>query len=79
MPIPQRHIRHAVARAARLWQTADMSRPPHSPQAGGMPIALGTLAGAVGGAILGEATIGLLVGLAIGSVIALWIWRRDRR
>lgn len=56
-----------------------MHRPTHSPQAGGMPIALGTLGGAVIGAVFGEATIGLLAGLAIGIAIALWIWRRDRR
>ncbi|MGN7160029.1 hypothetical protein [Sphingomonas sp. SAFR-052] len=55
-----------------------MNRPSQSPKAGGMPIALGTLGGAIIGAMFGEATIGLLVGLALGVGIAVIIWRRDR-
>jgi len=55
-----------------------MNRPSQSPKAGGMPIALGTLGGAIIGAVFAEATIGLLVGLALGIGIAVWIWRRDR-
>ncbi len=55
-----------------------MNRPSQSPKAGGMPIALGTLGGAIIGAMFGEATIGLLVGLALGIGIAVIIWRRDR-
>lgn len=55
-----------------------MSAPSPSPRAGGMPIAFATMAGAIGGALLGEATIGVLAGFATGVVIAVVIWRRDR-
>ena len=76
--VPGRDDRDAVAPAPRVWQRSAMNRPSQSPKAGGMPIALGTLGGAIIGAVFGEATIGLLVGLALGIGIAVWIWRRDR-
>lgn len=67
-----------MARRRRLWQATGMNRPPHTPKAGGMPIALGVMGGAVVGAVFGEATMGLLIGLALGIAIAVLIWRRDR-
>ncbi len=66
------------AGAASVAERPAMNKPPHSPKAGGMPIALGVMAGAIGGAVFGEATAGLLIGLTIGIVIAVVIWRRDR-
>lgn len=56
-----------------------MSVPSRSPAAGGFPIAIGALAGAVIGFTLGEATIGFLIGAAAGVVIALGIWLFERR
>lgn len=58
-----------------------MTRPPvpnRSPRAGGMPIALGTVVGTLIGMTLNQPTIGLLAGLATGSLIAIVIWQRDR-
>lgn len=42
-------------------------------------IALGALAGAAIGFLLGEATPGLLAGMALGVAVALLIWWRGRR
>ena len=50
-----------------------------APQAGGAIIAGAIIAGVVGGSILGQPSIGFLVGTAIGIAIALLIWLRDRR
>ncbi|WP_375398661.1 hypothetical protein [uncultured Sphingomonas sp.] len=54
----------------------DQGRPSRTPLAGGCLIALGLIAGPVAGAYLGQATIGFLVGGAIGAGLALAIWRR---
>jgi hypothetical protein len=45
----------------------------------GAPIALLIIAGAVIGGLFGQATIGLLAGLALGIVIAVLLWRGGRR
>jgi len=46
--------------------------------AGGAPIALLTLAGPIVGGLLGQPTIGLLVGFALGVAIAIAIWLLGR-
>lgn len=46
--------------------------------AGGIFIALGTIIGVIGGGFLGQPSIGFLVGLALGGLIALIIWLRER-
>ncbi|MEP2990162.1 MAG: hypothetical protein ABJN65_14370 [Parasphingorhabdus sp.] len=46
--------------------------------AGGVFIAVGTVAGAVIGALLGQPSIGFLAGLALGSILALAIWLKER-
>jgi len=46
--------------------------------AGGAFIAFGGIAGTGGGAAFGQPTIGLLVGLAAGTVAATFIWWRER-
>lgn len=51
----------------------------HSSQAGGSILALSILIGAVGGIAVGQASIGFLAGLAVGTMIAVILWRRDRR
>ena len=48
-------------------------------RAGGSILALSIIAGAVGGIILGQPSIGFLVGLAVGAAIAAALWLRDRR
>jgi uncharacterized BrkB/YihY/UPF0761 family membrane protein len=48
-------------------------------QAGGIFLFLGFTIGAVAGGILGQPSAGLLAGGAIGAVLALLIWARDRR
>lgn len=54
-----------------------VSRPPQ--RGGGVFIALGLVAGGVGGAMLGQAALGLLAGLGIGMVLAIGLALRDRR
>ena len=46
--------------------------------AGGVFVAIGPLLGAVLGGLMGQPSIGLLTGLAIGSLIAIAIWLKDR-
>ena len=47
-------------------------------RAGGFILAVCILAGAIVGVILGEASAGLLAGAALGTLIALGLWWRDR-
>ena len=51
----------------------------HRAQAGGSILALSILVGAVAGIIAGQPSIGFIAGLAIGTAIALILWRRDRQ
>jgi len=48
------------------------------PVAGGVFLALGMPAGAIIGGTYGQASIGFLIGLGVGVVIALAIWLMDR-
>lgn len=52
---------------------------PRNPAAGGFLIALGAIIGAFGGVFFGESTRGLFAGLAIGVILAIILWWRDRR
>ncbi len=53
--------------------------PPTRPQnGGGIFIALGALLGAVTGVFLGQPSIGLLSGFALGVLVAVALWLRDR-
>ncbi len=52
--------------------------PSENRSAGGFFIALGTVAGAVIGALMGQPSIGFLAGLALGSILALAIWLKER-
>ncbi len=56
-----------------------MSQHQPSSRAGGFLIAAGILIGAVGGGLLGQPSIGLLAGAAVGTAVALALWLRDRR
>lgn len=56
------------------------SSDPTSPKrsAGGVFIAFGIIAGAIIGGVLGQPSIGLIAGLALGCAIALLIWLKER-
>lgn len=57
-----------------------MTIPPRPPQAaGGIFMAIGTLAGAVAGLLHGQPTIGLLAGFTAGLALALLLWLIQRR
>ncbi|MEO9598973.1 hypothetical protein [Parasphingorhabdus sp.] len=47
-------------------------------QGGGVFIALGAILGVLVGGYLGQPSVGLLSGLALGIVAALAIWLKDR-
>ena len=49
-----------------------------NPMGGGAPIALLTIAGTFIGGFLGQPSIGLLVGLGLGVIIATLIWWQGR-
>jgi hypothetical protein len=56
-----------------------MAEPRRYTQAAGSVLAIAIIAGAVGGVIVGQPSIGFLVGLAAGVVIAVLFWLNDRR
>jgi hypothetical protein len=48
-------------------------------QAAGSVLAISIMAGAVAGVIVGQPSIGFLVGLAAGVLLAILFWLNDRR
>lgn len=56
-----------------------MSKRTRYTQAAGSVLAISIIAGAVAGVIVGQPSIGFLVGLAAGVLIALLFWLNDRR
>ena len=55
-----------------------MALPSPSPNAGGFFIAAGVVIGASAGVLLGQSTIGILAGTALGVAGALIVWLRNR-
>ncbi|MET4897461.1 hypothetical protein RN629_09880 [Sphingomonadaceae bacterium jetA1] len=51
---------------------------PGATSAGGIFVALGTIGGIIAGLAIGEVTAAVLTGLALGILVALVIWWRDR-
>lgn len=51
----------------------------HYRQAGGAILAIAIIAGAVAGTMVGQSSIGVLVGTTTGLVLAILIWLNDRR
>lgn len=49
-----------------------------SPQAAGSLLALSIIVGAVAGTILGQPSVGVVAGTAIGILISVVVWLRDR-
>jgi hypothetical protein len=56
-----------------------MAKRAGSTQAAGFILAISILAGAIGGAIVGQASLGFLAGLAAGVAIAVLFWLIERR
>jgi uncharacterized membrane protein len=50
-----------------------------SPAGGGVLIALGAIGGAVVGTLYRQPSIGLVAGLAVGLLLAIFVWLVDRR
>jgi len=48
-------------------------------QAAGSILAISIIAGTVGGVIVGQPSIGILVGAAAGALVALLFWLNERR
>lgn len=69
-----------LALDVEAWQRRCMtSKKPPAPRAAGAIIALGLLAGTLIGIFLHQPSLGFLVGLALGSAIAIGLWLMDRR
>ncbi len=47
--------------------------------AGGVFIAIAVLVGAIAGGVSGQPSIGVLAGAAVGTILAVWVWLRNRR
>lgn len=58
-----------------------MTPPPanRAPKAGGVLLALAIIVGVLGGGLLGEPSIGFLVGFAVGVLLVALVWLIDRR
>lgn len=54
------------------------SSPPKTPLAGGCFLSLAIMLGVVIGFFQGQASLGFLIGLGVGLVLAIGIWLRDR-
>lgn len=48
-------------------------------QAGGSILAISIIAGTVAGIIVGQPSIGILIGTAAGALLAFLFWLNDRR
>jgi uncharacterized membrane protein len=56
-----------------------MSQRTHYSRAAGSMLAISIIAGAVAGVIVGQPSIGFLVGLGAGVLLAILFWLNDRR
>lgn len=56
-----------------------MSERMRNTQAAGSVLAIAIIAGAVAGVIVGQPSIGFLVGLAAGLLLAILFWLNERR
>lgn len=77
------HVGNAPARLALAdasWHGTGMTEPKKtSPRSGGAFLALALLAGAGIGVALGQPTMGLIGGFAVGLLIALLVWLTDAK
>jgi hypothetical protein len=56
-----------------------MAQRNRSTQAAGFILAISILAGAIGGSIVGEPSIGFLAGLGAGVAVSILFWSIERR
>jgi uncharacterized membrane protein len=56
-----------------------MEKRAHYAQAGGSILAISIIAGTVAGIIVGQPSIGFLVGAGAGALLAALFWLHDRR
>jgi len=56
-----------------------MAAKSNAPMAGGFLLCLSLLAGAVAGSVLGQPSIGFLIGAGVGLALVILIWLLDRR
>ena len=68
-----------LAGAAPICHGGRMKGRERYTQAGGAILAIAIIAGAVAGTMVGQSSIGLLVGTATGILLAVLIWLNDRR
>lgn len=50
----------------------------NQPMAGGVFVALGAIIGVSVGHYQGQTSAGLLIGVAVGALVAVLVWRRTR-
>ena len=69
-----------MASGAVGWHGATMATPPkRDSRSGGSLLAVSIVAGAVGGTIGGQPSLGFLAGTAAGLIMLLAVWLVDRR
>jgi hypothetical protein len=68
-----------MAVSASSCQSDCMAQPPENTRSGGIFIAIGGFAGVFMGRHYGQPTVGFISGLAIGGLLALLMWLKDRR
>ena len=78
VPLPCK-CRRGIESANPSCQRLAMSQRTRSAQAAGFILAISILAGAVAGSIVGQPSIGFLLGLATGLAVAILFWLIERR
>lgn len=56
---------------------ADSGR--NTAQSGGSLLAIAIILGAIGGYILGQPSIGILIGITVGIAALILVWLKDRK
>lgn len=56
-----------------------VNTPPRQPRSAGIILAISPVAGAVIGGLMGQPSIGLLAGIAVGGAIAVAFWLLDKQ
>lgn len=57
----------------------DPDRPQRQASAGGVFVAIGAVVGATVGVFLRQPSAGLVIGIGLGTAVALALWWRDRQ
>jgi len=70
--------RDFVAESAASWQESNMSDQPQS-RGAGIVIVFCIAIGTAVGTAMGQSSAGLVSGIAVGSLIAVALWLRDRK